>query len=531
MGIAGLSAAALIGCSDDSGSGATATATAASGATGTATGTEAPPKLNRGGVVRLGTWRFPPGVDPDYSSTGYHMQRVAFDSLLGADADGIPSVIDDSLAASMEIPDGNTFVIGLKQGVKFHDGTDFNAEAVAWNIARTRAEDPPGSVFRSNFATLDSVDVVDEFTVRFNLTQPDAAFPAILSDTGATMLSPTHYDGKALTDVQWRPVGTGPYMFSDYSQDSFVKYVPFPDHFYRLSDGGPPAMLDEFSIVSQPDEVVQVASLQVGDIEMIEESPASQLTILNDSPDLVGKKFDGFANADVYINHGLYPLDNVHFRRAVMLAWDPQGFNDLFYAGGGRISDSILTSASWAYTPVPGYPTFNREEAKKELEASGVPEGDRKFLFTGDTQQFQYIQDQLAQVGITAEFVSTADAAGRRNKNRGETGDVHATLTRFTGKFDPHQVLGTMLGSTGSSNYSALASGNIDELLLKGVATYDLEERRAIYADIQKQHAENLYGHLTKLEIPFWLHAKKGITGLKHFRNGRGDYRSLAYEA
>jgi len=531
IGLAGFGAALLAACGSEGKqeSGATNVSTPVTAGAAPVTA-----NIKRGGTLRLGTWRAWPGIDPDYSSTGYHQQRVIFDALLGFDDKGVPGVSKDSLATSLETPDKTTFVLKLRPNVKFHDGTDFNAEAVLFNFKRTMATNPPGSVFRANFLTVDRVEVVDPLTVRYILKQPDASLAAALADTGATMKSPKHYEGKTLAEVQWNPIATGPYRFKEVSQDSYISYVKGGDHFYKLEDGGTTALLDEIRFMTIPNETVIVASLEAGDVDMIEEAPVTQLDILERNPKLKGVGFHGFATQSLYINHGLPPMDNVDFRRALVWAWDGDAYNRLFFGGRGKVSTSIHPSSSWAHVDVKDFPGFDLEKAKAFMEKSGIPPANRKILINAtaaEAQQFQFLQSSWEKLGVTSEFVSVEQAAGRVNKNRGEKGDIHGQIGRLTSRFDPGQIFPTQLRQDGIYNYGAAPTGNIEDLLLKGVQTYDVEERKKIYAEVQQIHADQLYSFLSRLEIPFWLFGKKEIVNMRHFSNGRGDYRYLGYSA
>jgi ABC-type transport system substrate-binding protein len=532
IGLAGLGAAFLAACGSDSKEDGGAASNISTPVPAGAAPVTA--NIKRGGTLRLGTWRAWPGIDPDYSSTGYHQQRVTFDALLGFDEQGVPGPAKDSLATAMETPDKTTIVLKLRPGVKFHDGTDFNAEAVSFNFKRTMATNPPGSVFRGNFLTVDRLDVVDPATVRYTLKQPDASIPAALADTGATMKSPKHYEGKTPAQVQWDPIGTGSYRFNQVSQDSFISYKKAPDHFYKLDDGGTTALLDELRFMTIPNETVIVASLEAGDVDMIEEAPISQIEILEKNPQLAGVGFIGFATQSLYINHALPPMDNVDFRRALMWAWDRNAYNRLFFAGRAKPATSIHPSSSWAHVDVKDFPTFDLEKAKTIMERSGIPPASRKILINAaaaDAPQFQFLQSSWEKIGVTSEFVSTEAATGRLNRNRGEKGDIHANIGRLTSRFDPGQILPTQLRQDGIYNYGAAPTGECEELMLKAVQTYDVEERKKLYARVQEIQADQIYSFLPGLEIPFWLYGKKEIVNMRHFKNGRGDYRYLGYSA
>lgn len=531
MGVVGLTGAALIGCGEDE-EPAASTGTAAPTSTATNAPAAAPVSFKRGGVVRMGTPALSTGLDPTFSGAGYHKTALSFDTLLGIDEDGLAAVRDDALAESVEQVDETTIVMKLRQGVKFHDGTPFNAESVAWNIGRTLQEDPPaGTPHKAQVQFVDRIEAVDDYTARWILKQPDAGIYTAFTDTSCQMLSPTHYEGKSIDEVMWHPVGTGRYMFMDYSADAFVKYQVNPDHFHRLEDGGPAGMVDEIHELAIPDAIARAASLQAGDVEMLDESPATQLDLLNADGNLIGVKKDGFAIRNAYINHGLAPLDNVDFRRALAWAWDPVAQNDVFDNGIGKPATSAIASLSWAHIDVPDFPTFDLEKAAAYMEASGIPEAERKVLITGNTLYFQFLQDAWAKIGVTTEYVE--DATNRLNKNAGATDpDVHMSVgSRITSRQDPGWQASAMLRSDAVYNYGLAPTGEIDNLTSQAAATYDVEERKELYAEIQRIAADQQYSMFYKVEIPFWVHTRKPLEGARHFGTGRGDYRYIHFTA
>src|SRR5206468_6421762 len=141
----------------------------------------------RGGTLRVGFYIEAATMDPHLSGSKVDRQiyhniyepLVTLDTKLG---------IRPGLAESWHQPDSRTLTFNLRQGVKFHDGTDFNAEAARFNFNRMKTE--PKSVRKGEVANIESVDVVDPHTIRINLKKPDAALLATLTDRAGMMISP-----------------------------------------------------------------------------------------------------------------------------------------------------------------------------------------------------------------------------------------------------------------------------------------------------------------------------------------------------
>ena len=191
------------------------------------------------------------------------------------------------------------------------------------------------------------------------------------------MASPTHVEATALEELRVNPVGTGPYQLSSWVNEQSTVLTPFQDSWQRREDGGPYALLDEFHYVVIPDEVVRAASLEAGDIDTMV-APDSQVGLLLENEDLTSVVRKGSLHLSWWVNHTLYPADNVDFRRALMHAWDKEGANEVFFGGRADLGDSILSSGSWAHTSQENYPTeFNMEKAQELMVKSGIPEDER----------------------------------------------------------------------------------------------------------------------------------------------------------
>ena len=385
----------------------------------------------RGGIVSYGTTAdlfagF--GMDPATSISQSGLWRAIFDPLIATRPDGNVD-LDASLAEAFELVDDTNIVFTLHQGVKFHDGTDFNADAVKFNL--DRAVDTTiagGAVYAAAYSVIESKDVLDSHTIGFGLTGPSAALFPNLQERGGMMASPTHVEATALEELRSNPVGTGPYQRSEWVPDQSTVLTPFQDGWQRREDGGPYALLDEFHLVSIPDEVVRVASLEAGDVDALV-APDSQVGLLLDNEDLTSVVRRGALHVSWGVNHCLYPAGNVDFRRALMLAWDKEGMNEVFFGGRADPGVAILTSGSWAQAPQENYPTeFNLEKAKELLVQSGIPEDDRVIELGSGWAPNRPLLEALAanweELGVRVIRVPDDEFNLRNNKNRGNPGDV-----------------------------------------------------------------------------------------------------------
>jgi peptide/nickel transport system substrate-binding protein len=169
-----------------------------------------------GGIFKLGSPAVPKSLVPwDNNADGRYL-KANFDTLLRVDENG---QLQPWLATEWKLSsDSKTFTLTLRKNVKFHDGTDFNAAAAKWNI------DLRKSMKMGDWDMVSSVDVVDDYTIRLNLSSFSNTLYVTLWYIGSMMSSPTAYEKYGKEQAVWNPVGTGPFKFVSYQKDQVIKY-------------------------------------------------------------------------------------------------------------------------------------------------------------------------------------------------------------------------------------------------------------------------------------------------------------------
>ena len=270
----------------------------------------------KGGTLRVGFYLEASTMDPHLSGSKVDRQiyHNIYEPLLVLDTS---LGIKPSLAESWQQPDAKTLIMKLRRGVKFHDGTDFNAEAAKFNFNRMKTE--PKSVRKGEVASIESVDVVDPYTIKINLRRPDAALLATLTDRAGMMVSPkvAQERGPEL-ERNAKGAGTGPFEFVEWVKDDHL-LIKRNDNYWN-KQGGP--YLDRIRYRPIPDDTVKLQSLQAGEIDVMDYVQPRDVAAVKADKNVVVLDVPSLASFAYQLNHTRPPFDNKALRQAVAYAID-----------------------------------------------------------------------------------------------------------------------------------------------------------------------------------------------------------------
>lgn len=305
------------------------------------------------------------------------------------------------LAESYEAnADATEFTIKLKTGIKFHDGTDFNAAAVKVNIDRLR--DPANKLSRRSLVSMvQEVQVVDDATVKLILEKPFGAMIASLAHPGAMMISPAALE-KFGTEIGRNPVGTGPFKFVSWSADTLE--VAKNDAYWKK---GLPR-IEGVTVRSVPESGARFAMLQTGEAQFVPSFPPELLEAAGKNPALDVITEDSIFEFYTTMNTMKKPFDDRRVRQALNYAIDKEAFCKVVFGPGCAPADSIippLMAFHQAQTPYP----YDPEKARALLKEAGYENGFETDLWSGSSTEVQrgaqMLQQQLAQVGVKANVM------------------------------------------------------------------------------------------------------------------------------
>jgi peptide/nickel transport system substrate-binding protein len=452
--------------------------------TAVAQGQDTPQK---GGTLVVGLPSDSKTFDPTYSVqfTERQLLYLVYNTLVSY---GTDFSIHPELAESWTIENGGKrIVFKLRSGVKFHDGTDFDAAAVKWNIEHRLDKDVASPQRALLEPIIESVEVIDATTVAFNLKQRAPGLLALLGERPGFMISPAAAQ-KYGPDLGNNPVGTGAFVFKQWVKGSHVEVERNPAYW----ETGKP-YLDRIILRDISGSVVGVQRLLTGEVDFVGDLSPQEIKQLQGKasirlqPITVGRWYS--------LQWHMYepPFSNDKLRQAIAHAIDRKRINDIVMDGKGTLIDGPTPEGLWWFDPkATSYP-FDPAKAKALLAEAGYPNGFEFSLSTPQIGVFQQInqlvQEQLANVGIkvTLDPVAQSEWYDRLVKRV-----TNFTPNRWTQRPDPDGLLYILFHSKGFANTTGYANPRVDQLLEDGRNIYDQAERKKIYDELQEILAKDI---------------------------------------
>ena len=402
------------------------------------------------------------------------------ENLVRIGVDGLPA---PALATSWEYnADFTALTFHLRKGVKFHDGTNFDAAAAKFclDIGKTNK--------RRDMGTITSIDVVDDYTLRLSITGYDASLlPSFAFGNSAHIMSPTAYQKNGKEWAQNHPVGTGPFKFVSFQRDVSVKYERFDDYW------GGKAYLDGIELLIIADPTMAMLSFKSGDANVIydlegneaaELKSAGKYTITTTPEDVYALLPDSM-NADS-------PYNKLKVRQAVQYALDLQTIADTG-KGYNVVCNQLFGSWNWAHNKdIVGYP-YNSTKAKQLLKEAGYENGfDTTIYYTigvSPEDVFLIAQKNLADMGIKAKIEPITSAA----------------MSQLTaGGWKNGLVVSQIPGGLGADPPAQLVSRNsVKSTIVKGVFYPDEYEQLLVKTNAEADNAKRktMAQQLSKIAI------------------------------
>jgi len=422
-----------------------------------------------------GTVTYAAGADPDNldpanaeSNPSEAVNRMMYENLARFDE---KLKIVPGLATKWEqSKDGLTWTFFLRKGVKFHDGTPFNAEAVKVFIERMIGPEKPS---RAGLYTpfVDSVEVANDSTVKIRLKAPFAFFLNNLAHSASGIISPTALKtyGK---DISRRAVGTGPFKFVEWVHGDHLTMVRNDDYW-----GGKPS-LDKIVVKTVKEDSARVMMLQSGDAQLIVRIPSEDIPRLEKDANIKLDSTETLRSLFVGINCYKKPFSDVRVREALSYAIDKESIVKNIYQGRALAASNVVAPLTTGYVKVKGY-SYEPEKAKKLLAEAGFPNGFKAKLWSPqgrypkDFEMAQAIQQQLKKVGVdcTLETMEWAAYLAATRKPPEQADDELFVLGWAPSSAEARWVLYPLFTTgewvPGGNNRTFFSNNEFDELVTK----------------------------------------------------------------
>lgn len=449
-------------------------------------------------AVTIGMVLEPPGLDPTTGSASAIAEITMYNLFEGLTKVTENGEVRPLLAQSWTISEDRlTYTFKLRSGVKFHDGSDFDASDVKWMFERN-ADEKSLNKRKATFVNMESISAPDPQTVVIRLKKPNSLLLYNLGEATAVILDP----GSA-ADTATKPIGTGPFKFQSWAKGSSVTLARAET--YR-DPGAVKLSRVTFRFINDP--AALIAATLAGDLDLVPNFPSDGIPQVKNDPRFVFTEGTTEGETILSTNNKKKPLDDVRVRRAIAHAIDRKALIDGVNNGYGTPIGSHFAPHNPAYVDLTGLYPHSVEKAKALLKEAGLPEGFEVSLKLPPPAYArrggEVIAAQLAKVGIRArienmEWAQWLDQV-LKNKNYDLTIVSHV---------EPNDVL----IYANPDYYFQYDSQEFRDILTRAETAADDKARNEALKAAQRRLAEDaVNGYL--FQLPRLTVHKKGLAGV-----------------
>ena len=405
--------------------------------------------------------------------------------------------------------DGTEYTFKLRPGVKFQTtdfftpSRDFNADDLVFSFDRQLNADNPWNKYVEGGAyeyadgmgfpdLIKSVEKVDDLTVKFTLTRPEAPFMADLAMDFASILSKEYADKLEadgnMAQMNQMPLGTGPFAFVAYQPDAVIRYKANDSYWHGKE------AIDDLVFAITTDASVRVQKLKAGECQVTVYPNAADVDGLKADDSLNVEQQEGLNVAYLAYNTTMAPFDKPEVRKALNMAINKQAIIDAVFQGAASVAKNPIPPTMWSYNKSVEDDKYDPEAAKKMLEEAGVTGLKMKLWAMPVSRPYmlnarraaEVMQADYAKVGVEAEIVTYEWAEYLKlSKDKNRDGAVMLGWTGDNG--DPDNFLDTLLGcdAVGGNNRAQWCNEEFDKLVKAAKKTSDMAERTKLYEEAQ----------------------------------------------
>ena len=492
-----MSGGVLAACGGGGGSTAdTTAATTASGNTTTAASTTASGSSSGSSssgdkILKIGELWAIDGIDPVSDGTLVKEKALVTEVLVEVND---KFELLPALATKWENKDENTWVFTIKEGVKFHDGTDMDAEAVAWSINNTLEKNPT----TQTSTKIAKAEATGANEVTITTAEPNGELPEFMHLSNMGIIAKSSYDSSGNMNI---PIGTGPFKIKEFNAATGAFTTERNDDYY----GELPEIAGVY-MTGMTDANTRAMALESGEVDFTCDLPFNEVDRLDALDNVRVEKYDTARVYNISLNCGdLFSDKNV--RTATSLAIDRQTISDKVLSGCGTPSKNIFTeNMAWDDTSIDGS-TFDLEKAKSLMDEAGWKDTNGDGTRDKDGREFEFtlmtyterpglpliaeaIQSQLKELGMKVN-VSTMDWSAMSERQK--TGEWGMSMSGSATAMAPSSLY-FLNNNYNSEKLAAIGYSNpeFDSLLAEGMKAFDTEERYGISKKIQQLAMDEL---------------------------------------
>lgn len=459
-------------------------------------------------VLNIGLQDDPDTLDPatNWSFVGRHVLQQLCDKIV--DINGNNEIVPMLASDWTWNEDSTQLTLNIREDAVFHDGTPVNAEAIKYNLDRALTMEI--SRRAAEISAIDTIEVIDEFTVQINLSEPSVPLLAALTDRAGMIISPAAGEEQG-EDFTNNPVCSGPYQFVERVAQDYIELEKFEDYYDADNYS-----FDRLMFRGMPDSNTRLLNLRSGQFDLIERLAATDVASVNDDPALATAPVVGLGYYGVTINIGGEGADpdfsqSQAVREAFSLAIDREAINQVVFEGQFAVGNQPFPTTSPFYSQDLPVPPRDVEAARALMEEAGIDQIDLELLVPTDAERQQVatlIQSMVAEIGINVEIRPTElmtllDTARQ--------GNFEAHLVGWSGRVDPDLNITPMLSCGAAGNDAHYCNEELDAILTDARAIGDTALRQAEYAEavellltdlpiVYLYHSQWIFAHDTGLE-------------------------------
>ena len=454
-------------------------------------------------TLRIGLAEDPDVLDPTIART--YVGRIVFSSLCDKLFDITPDlkIVPQLATAYKWSADNKSLTLTLRKGVKFHDGEPMNAAAVKYSIERHLKM--PGSTRKGEISAVTAVDVIDDSTVKLDLSSPFSPLLAQLTDRAGMIVSPKAAEA-AGDKFGNNPVCAGPYKFVERVAQDRIVVEKFADYWDKAK-----IHIDKIIYQPIPDSTVRLANLRSGQLDIIERMLATDVASVKQDKNLkfasiASLGYQGItfnlANGEMAKN----PLDqDARIRRALELSIDRDAINEVVFNGEFVAGNQAVPPGTPYYVKSVPIPKRDVAKAKQLLKEAGQPSPSFTLMVPNnpETQRVaEVIQSMAKEAGFDIKLQVTEFASALKLS---EEGKMEAFDLGWSGRTDPDGNLYSFIACNAPLNDGKYCNETVDKALKASRTSGTTADRLKQYEVMAKQTAQDL--PIIYLYHPKWLYA------------------------